>query len=48
MSREYAETSLLVNLFNIINYGILDSDRWRNIAPEAWENKKLYRMGVIK
>lgn len=31
--------AILVNLFNFINYGILDANRWKNIAPEAWENK---------
>ena len=37
--KEDSETSILVDLFNFINYGILDANRWKNIAPEAWKNK---------
>lgn len=39
VSKEDPETAILVNLFNFINYGILDANRWKNIAPEAWKNK---------
>lgn len=39
VSKEDSETSILVDLFNFINYGILDANRWKNIAPEAWGNK---------